>query len=729
MARCSIRTASALLLQAALVAGAASGVRAQCVTEVVGSATNLQDRFGQTLSMSGDRMLVGAPFRGDNNAGAAFVYRRSGFTWPEVGVLLAPDAQTEDRFGISVAIEGSTAVVGARMASAPGVNDCGAVYVFEDSGNNAWQYVTKLTAPDAELNDHFGDAVAITPAFIYVGAPDDNNEHGFDAGAVYVFRRNDQGAWVYHTKITPQDGVQQDRFGYAVAAHATTIGISAWYADSNGINSTGAVYAYRRVGTTGATFSQEARLTAPDAYADAGFGEHVAVYDDRIAVPDSFISVNGLSFVGKVYLFQKTAGVWGFRDDATPTPVLAQTHFGSSIAMDANNIAIGGEGIAANGLAAVFRVTPGASEITQRTRFADPSHEGNDYFGRAIAISNDQLAVGDPYQSPVDHPDRGNVNVFTLLDLDADDCATAPAIRDGFSYDGCTDGALASGSGPSCGSSASSADAFFSFTPTCTGTYSFDTEGSGFDTVLSIHSSCPANAANSLACNDDINGSLNRASRVTLALQADQTYYLRIAGYQGATGTFWISAESTIGPPANDTCAAATPVGIGSTSASTCGATSEVGTYTACTYGYSDTWYSFVAPSTGTMTASVCSSNFDPTLDVWQGNCAHTTAAPAACSDDACGFYGPRVEMPVQAGATYLLRLGSFAGVRDGSGTLTIQVQTACACDWNHSGTLNSQDFFDFLTAFFNGNADYNQNGSTNSQDFFDFLSCFFAGC
>jgi hypothetical protein len=58
-----------------------------------------------------------------------------------------------------------------------------------------------------------------------------------------------------------------------------------------------------------------------------------------------------------------------------------------------------------------------------------------------------------------------------------------------------------------------------------------------------------------------------------------------------------------------------------------------------------------------------------------------------------------------------------------------LTVTAACPCDFNASGELNSQDFFDFVAAFFNMNADYNNDGQTTSQDFFDFLSCFFTGC
>ncbi len=57
------------------------------------------------------------------------------------------------------------------------------------------------------------------------------------------------------------------------------------------------------------------------------------------------------------------------------------------------------------------------------------------------------------------------------------------------------------------------------------------------------------------------------------------------------------------------------------------------------------------------------------------------------------------------------------------------RVQPICLADWNLDAAANSQDFFDFLTAFFSGNADFNEDDVTNSQDFFDYLAVFFTGC
>lgn len=83
------------------------------------------------------------------------------------------------------------------------------------------------------------------------------------------------------------------------------------------------------------------------------------------------------------------------------------------------------------------------------------------------------------------------------------------------------------------------------------------------------------------------------------------------------------------------------------------------------------------------------------------------------------------------AASQWFLSPGSFARLSaDVAFTLAGEADSPrCDCDWNTDGVLNSQDFFDFLSRFFNSDGDFNADGVTNSQDFFDFLNCFFDAC
>jgi len=144
------------------------------------------EQFGWSVAIDGDYAIVGAHHDGKAptyQAGAAHVYRRSGTTWSHVARLEASDRATSDMFGRSVAISGIYAVVGAPYS---GTDDSGAVYVFR-RWRDEWDQVAKLTATDGTAaNRLFGMSVAIQGTTIVVGAPYDD-QGDTNAGAIYIF--------------------------------------------------------------------------------------------------------------------------------------------------------------------------------------------------------------------------------------------------------------------------------------------------------------------------------------------------------------------------------------------------------------------------------------------------------------------------------------------------------------------------------------------------------------
>lgn len=117
--------------------------------------------------------------------------------------VTASDSAEADAFGHSVAVSGNVAIVGARYHYHGGMLDAGAAYIYQYE-NFTWVEKQKLTASDAAAGDWFGQSVAIDGDLIIVGSPfhDANGGEIEDAGAAYVFRRDDNG-----TPADPTDDI------------------------------------------------------------------------------------------------------------------------------------------------------------------------------------------------------------------------------------------------------------------------------------------------------------------------------------------------------------------------------------------------------------------------------------------------------------------------------------------------------------------------------------------
>jgi len=165
---------------------------------------------------------------GGSNAGAVYVFTRSGGAWVEQAKLMASDAQASDQFGVSVSVSGDTAVIGADREATGGSN-AGAVYVFTRSGG-AWVEQAKLMASDAQANDVFGASVAVSGDTAVIGAYFEDTG-GSSAGAAYVFTRSG-GAWVEQAKLMASDAQASDVFGASVAVSGDTAVIGASNADA-----------------------------------------------------------------------------------------------------------------------------------------------------------------------------------------------------------------------------------------------------------------------------------------------------------------------------------------------------------------------------------------------------------------------------------------------------------------------------------------------------------------
>ena len=204
------------------------------------------DRFGSSVAISQGTVAIGTEYSA--GFGAVYIFEADGGAWVDKGKLTADDATDNDRFGSSISISGDILAVGAFLEDGDGVNgvDSGSVYVFEKSGT--WVQTAHLIASDGITEDQFGYSVVVLGTMIAIGAPGFNDDSVDDTGSAYLFEKSD-GNWIETKKMAASDVIDDPNdFGDSVAilsdgASPVLVAVGAGNTVHDG-RSRGAVYLY-----------------------------------------------------------------------------------------------------------------------------------------------------------------------------------------------------------------------------------------------------------------------------------------------------------------------------------------------------------------------------------------------------------------------------------------------------------------------------------------------------
>jgi hypothetical protein len=348
------------------------------------------DRFGWSVSLSGDTALLGAPFNDDNGilSGSAYVFIRTGNTWTQQAQLLASDNGTYDEFGQSVSLSGDTALIGAYHDSDNGVRS-GAVYVFTRNGTT-WTQQAKLYASDGAPQDGFGFSVSLEGDTALIGTKDDD-DNGFGSGSAYIFTRNGN-LWVQQAKLLPMDGTQEDYFGYSVSLSGNTAMIGAYGDDDNGFGS-GSVYTFTR---NGSSWNQQAKLLASNGAEFDNFGNSVS-QDGSTAIIGALGKDGNDMNSGSAYVFVRTGTVWVQQAELLASDGARADYFGDyfgwavSLSKDTALISAYCDNV---GKGSVYVFIRNGTRWVQQAKLYASDGENVDWFGWSVSLSENTVIIG-----------------------------------------------------------------------------------------------------------------------------------------------------------------------------------------------------------------------------------------------------------------------------------------------------------------------------------------------
>jgi hypothetical protein len=375
-----------------------------------------------------------------------------------------------------------------------------------------------------------------------IGAPGED-EGGVDAGAVYFYRKVN-GNWQLIDRIASGNMWAGYRAGEVIDLNGNTAVAGYPTAFNYGNVNNGMIAVWRRQAnghwviqnyfTFGAEADDNLRMGS-----EVAVGPHCIAFSYRGANDDGWVESLWVSNPDDVTLqYLDEPNSWRYHVPDYHADESIHERYGTSIAVTENDdIVIG----ATAGRTRAYVFENGHYQPSRRIGAA-----GGSSMGTSVAMMGTTLLVSEPQYLNNGLNGAGGVRSFNEVDPlnGADLCEDAMAIGPG-TYTGCT--ATASADVRYICTNAPNAqfspDVYYMIEADSTGFVTLDTAGSNFDTVLAVYDGCEGAM---LECNDDALG-LGYQSRVTMLLNKGQTYSVRIAGYNGATGQFDLTYDQQCG--------------------------------------------------------------------------------------------------------------------------------------------------------------------------------------
>ena len=302
--------------------------------KLVASDAQASAYFGADVAIDGDTIVVGAKWDsgGGSDAGAAYVFTRSGTSWSQQAKIVSSDIQAYDYFGEYVAIDGDTIVVSAIGEDTPG-DYAGAVFVFTRSGTT-WSQQAKIQSSDIAASDKFGTGVSIEGDTMVAGAFGD----GDTKGAAYVFIRSGT-SWSQQAKLVASDGSAGYRFGNEVSISSDSVIVGSIQDYDGGANA-GSAYVFTRSGTS---WSQQAKIQSSDIAAGDKFGSSVSIEGDTVVVGADREGAGGGN-AGAAYVFTRSGTSWTEAKKLVASDAQASDLLGFSVDISSDTVVAGARG-------------------------------------------------------------------------------------------------------------------------------------------------------------------------------------------------------------------------------------------------------------------------------------------------------------------------------------------------------------------------------------------------